>query len=100
LKIPEDPFVRELLPEFVESWINDIEGQYSDLVDTQNSEDLYRMAHTIKGSCFQFGLNEIAELGIELMTYAKEKDWENSKNMGSKIINSFYEVRDFLNKKE
>lgn len=96
MKIPEDPFVKELLPEFVDSWIDDIESQFSDLVEKKNSDDLYRMAHTLKGSCFQFGLDEIAQLGIELMGYAKNKEWDKSVVLKEKLIESFIEVKEFL----
>ncbi len=96
MKIPEDPFVRELLPEFVDSWINDINEQFSVLIDTKNGDDLYRMAHTLKGSCFQFGLDEVANMGIELMGYAKEKNWDKAREMEEKLVNSFKEMKEFI----
>ncbi len=96
MKLPEDKFVRELLPEFVDSWISDIENQFEDLVKNENFDDLYRMAHTIKGSCFQFGLDEIAELGIELMGLAKNKDLQHAIKLKDKIISMFYEAKEYL----
>jgi HPt (histidine-containing phosphotransfer) domain-containing protein len=96
VKIPDDPFVRELLPEFVDSWINDVETQFQDYVEKKNTDDLYRLAHTLKGSCFQFGLDEVAQLGIELMGYANNKDWENASRLYQSIIDSFYDVKQFL----
>jgi HPt (histidine-containing phosphotransfer) domain-containing protein len=96
VKIPDDPFVRELLPEFVDSWINDIETQFHDYIEKKNTDDLYRLAHTLKGSCFQFGLDEVAQLGIELMGYAKNKDWDNASRLYQSIIDSFYGVKQFL----
>lgn len=89
MKLPEDPFVLELLPEFVDTWIQDIEDQFKPLIDAKNSDELYRFGHTIKGSCFQFGLDEIAEKGIELMGYAKQKDWNNAVSKGTEIKRSF-----------
>ena len=96
MNLPEDPFVRELLPEFVDSWLDDIDKQYKQHIKTKNSNDLYRLAHTLKGSCFQFGLNNIAELGIELMGYTKDNDWEQAKQMEAKIKNAFIEVKNYL----
>jgi HPt (histidine-containing phosphotransfer) domain-containing protein len=96
MKLSDDPFVRELLPEFVDNWISDIDSQFKQLIETKNSDDLYRFAHTLKGSCFQFGLDHIAQLGIELMGYAKEKDWESAAAMEDKIRSSFLEVKEFL----
>ncbi|MCX7907994.1 MAG: Hpt domain-containing protein [Ignavibacteria bacterium] len=96
MKLSDDPFVRELLPEFVENWLFDIDTQFDELVQNKKQDDLYRLAHTLKGSCFQFGLEHIAHLGIELMGYAKKADWENAVLMKEKIKNSFIEVRDYL----
>ncbi len=96
MKLPQDAFIRELLPEFVDSWINDIKNQFEDFIVNGKFDDLYRMAHTIKGSCFQFGLDEIAELGIKLMEYAKNRDVQNAVQMKDKIIGLFYEAKEFL----
>ncbi len=96
MKLPEDPFILELLPEFVDTWIIDIDSQYSDLVETKNADDLYRMAHTLKGSCYQFGLDDVAILGIELMGFAKEKDWGRALQLKAPIRKSFQDMRDFL----
>ncbi|MFN3781554.1 MAG: Hpt domain-containing protein [Candidatus Kapaibacteriota bacterium] len=100
MKLSDDPFVRELLPEFVDTWISDIDNQFDELIANRKDEDLYRFAHTLKGSCFQFGLDHIANLGIELMGYAKEKNWEKAASMKEIIRNSFIEVRDFLKNNE
>lgn len=96
MKIPDDPFIQELLPEFVETWLNDIDAQFNMLIETKNADDLYRMAHTLKGSCFQFGLEEIANMGIELMGYAKEKNWEKAMSLKAPIRNIFAEVQKYL----
>jgi len=99
LKLPEDPFVLELLPEFVDTWIQDIDDQFQPLIDSKNSDDLYRFGHTIKGSCFQFGLDEIAEKGIELMGYAKTQDWENAVIKGKEIRKSFVAAKTIIGEK-
>ncbi len=96
MKLPDDPFILELLPEFVDTWIADIDEQYSKLVDEKNSQDLYRLAHTLKGSCFQFGLDDIANLGIELMGCAKEGNWDKALSLKEPIRNLFVEMRNFL----
>ena len=41
--------------EFVDTWIKDITDQYHLYIKEKNSAELYRIAHTIKGSCYQFG---------------------------------------------
>ena len=98
MKLPEDPFVLELLPEFVDTWIIDLDTQFSAAYKEKNADELYRIGHTLKGSCFQFGLDEIAKLGIELMGYAKSVDWNSSVTLVKKINGVFADVKDFLDK--
>jgi len=94
--IPDDPFVQELLPEFVDTWLSDMESKLPEYIQTKNSTDLYRLAHTLKGSCFQFGIDEIAQKGIELMALAKAEDWEKSLTLGNQIIQMFKDAKQFL----
>jgi HPt (histidine-containing phosphotransfer) domain-containing protein len=96
VKIPDDPFIRELLPEFVDTWINDIDTQYGKYIADKDSAELYRLAHTLKGSCFQFGLDEIANMGIELMGYAKSEDWDKAAAMEEQLRRIFAEVKVFV----
>ena len=94
--MPEDPFVRELLPEFIETWVDDIKSQLKPLIDSKNENDLYRFGHTLKGSCFQFGLDDTAKLGIELMGYARAHDWANAMEMEDKLITALLEMKKFF----
>lgn len=96
MNIPDDPFIQELLPEFVDTWLNDMETKLPLYIETKNATDLYRLAHTLKGSCFQFGIDEVAQKGIELMTLAKAEEWDKSLTMGNEIINMFKEAKQFL----
>lgn len=96
MKIPEDPFVRELLPEFVDTWIDDIKTQMTPLIESKNPDELYRLGHTLKGSCFQFGLDDIAEMGIKVMGYSKKGEWDKAAEMEPKIIESFEKVKKFV----
>jgi HPt (histidine-containing phosphotransfer) domain-containing protein len=96
MKIPDDPFIRELLPEFVDTWLQDMQEKLPAYINNKNSQDLYRLAHTLKGSCFQFGIDEIANKGIELMKKANESDWTGATQLGTEIISLFNEAKDFL----
>ena len=95
MKLPDDPFVIELLPEFIESWLGDID-KYNEYEEKQQTDELYRMAHTIKGSCYQFGLNDLGDMGIELMSFAKIPDWDKSRQLYKSIKNRFIEINDYL----
>ncbi len=98
MNIPEDPFVRELLPEFVDTWIQDIEDQFPVMIATKNTDDVYRFGHTLKGSCFQFGLEEIAHLGIELMSLSKGQKWDESVQIVAQIRSKFIDMKEYLEK--
>ena len=96
MKLPDDPFILELLPEFIDTWINDLETQFQSIIDSKNSDVLYRFGHTLKGSCFQFGLDDVAAMGIELMGFSKEQNWEKALELYPTIKSSFDEVKQFL----
>lgn len=99
MKIPDDPFIIELLPEFVDTWINDIATQMPEILAKKDPDELYRFGHTLKGSCFQFGIDEVAQLGIELMGYSKEGNWEKAAEMQEKLTTEFQGVKKFVNAK-
>ncbi len=99
MEFSDDPYVLELLPEFVDTWLDDISTQMSVLIESNNGDDLYRMGHTLKGSCLQFGLEKIAALGIELMGYAKERKWEAAKLLESKLLSEFDRIKKELSSK-
>lgn len=96
MRIPDDPFIIELLPEFVDTWINDIDSQLMGIIEAKKADDLYRFGHTLKGSCFQFGLDEVAALGIELMGYAREQNWDSAIELEGKLKNAFKEVKTYV----
>jgi len=99
MEFSDDPYVLELLPEFVDTWLEDISTQLNVLIESNNSDELYRMGHTLKGSCLQFGLDSIASLGIELMGYAREKKWEQAKLLERKLLNEFDRIKKELSAK-
>jgi HPt (histidine-containing phosphotransfer) domain-containing protein len=99
MEFSDDPYVLELLPEFIDTWLEDISTQLNVLIESNNSDELYRMGHTLKGSCLQFGLESIASLGIELMGYAKEKKWEQAKLLERKLLNEFDRIKKELSAK-
>lgn len=96
MKMPEDPFVLELLPEFIETWENDLNSQLPQIIQEKNIKELYRFGHTLKGSCFQFGFDETAQLGIELMGVSKDENWDLAKDLEIKIRNAFNSMKEFV----
>lgn len=94
--MPNDPFILELLPEFIDTWITDMDEVYDTYVETQNETELYRLAHTLKGSCLQFGINNIGQMGIELMAIARAHEWEKAKEYGVNLKLAFKELKEYL----
>lgn len=96
MKLPDDPIILELLPEFIETWIGELNGQFITLVRNRSENEMYRMGHTIKGSCAQFGLEEISAMGIELMGYARAQEWEKVLAIREKILRSFIHAQKYI----
>lgn len=96
MRIPDDEFIQELLPEFIDTWLNDLQSNFPVYLKEKNSEDMYRLAHTLKGSCFQFGLDDAAELGIKLMEHAKNNEWKEAEEMYETIIKEFEEAKVYI----
>ncbi|MFN8359090.1 MAG: Hpt domain-containing protein [Candidatus Kapaibacterium sp.] len=96
MKLPDDPIILEILPEFIDQWLDDLTNLFPTLVSTKNSQDLYRMGHTIKGSCAQFGLDDVSLMGIELMSYAKAEQWDKAMALRTKIYDSILEVKKYI----
>lgn len=96
MQLPDDPIMVELIPEFVDTWINDLDTQMPVILKEKNEKELYRLGHTIKGSCLQFGFDDVSKLGIELMGYSKEQNWEKAAEMEPKLKQVFKEIKEFV----
>ncbi len=94
MQLPTDPMILELFPEFVDTWINDINEQYTPLLEAKDQKELYRMAHTLKGSGFQFGIQELGESGLALMKEINEANWEVVASYKDKLLEILKHARD------
>ncbi len=92
--LPEDPFIRELLPEFIDTWLEDLDNQFAPAISGRNTGELYRLGHTLKGSCFQFSLDQIAQMGIDLMAYSKADDWDSALALLPRIKQEFLTMKE------
>lgn len=92
MTLPSDPIILELLPEFIDDWIKQLDREFQPILDAKNEQDLYRLGHTLKGSCLQFGLQEPAQLGIQLMGLSKEQKWDEAAAMFQPIRSMFEEA--------
>jgi len=96
MQLPDDPFIRELLPEFIDDWIDQIQQNFDEYVQSNNFEDMYRLGHTLKGSCLQFGLDDLAAIGIEIMSFCKEHNMEQVVPMKQKLLSTFTYVKSLV----
>ncbi len=93
MKLPEDPLLLELFPEFIDGWIVDLDEQFLPAYNNKNAQDVYRVGHTLKGTCFQFGIDEIAQMGISMMEATKKEDWVEIYKLYLKIKGNFASIK-------
>ena len=93
MQLPEDDILRELFPEFVDSWLLDIRTVLPQLVREKNATDLRRLGHTLKGSAAQFGAMDLRELGVELMGYADNDEFEKISEVAQRIEKRLLEIK-------
>lgn len=100
MKLTTDPILLELMPELIETWIDDINQKFDILFESRNNSEMYRLAHTIKGSCLQFSLDEIGQVGIEMLQKVKNNDWDSIYPYKKRLLDMFYEVKVMLDNME
>jgi chemotaxis protein histidine kinase CheA len=98
MNLPTDPFVLELLPEFIEDWLEKLNTEYVAFYSKKDSEAMYRFAHTIKGSAYQFGFGDLGDLGVKMMAQVKSDDWAGLEQNKELFRKGLEEIRDYLNK--
>lgn len=98
MKMPTDPILLELMPELIETWVDDINQKFDLYYENRDLQEMYRFAHTIKGSCLQFSLDEIGQVGIEMLQKVKNSDWDSIYPYKQKLLDMFNVVEVMLNK--
>jgi HPt (histidine-containing phosphotransfer) domain-containing protein len=93
MTLPDDPIILELLPEFVDDWIIQLDRDFHSILERKSEQELYRLGHTLKGSCLQFGLQEPAQLGIQLMGLSKEQKWDEAATLFEPIRAMFTDAQ-------
>ena len=93
MKLPEDPIILELLPDFVLSWTKDIETRLEEFAKAENEYELYRFGHTLKGSSRQFGVEHLSEYGSKIQECAKTHQWAAAAELKNEILQSLQELK-------
>lgn len=99
MTLSDDPIILELLPEFVLDWLKQLDAEFHEILDKKDEQRLYRLGHTLKGSCLQFGLEDPAKLGITLMEHSKVQNWDAARAMYDPIRSYFLEAQKLLQAK-
>lgn len=100
MNLPTDPFVLELLPEFIDDWLDKIDDEYPTYFSAKDTESMYRFAHTIKGSSYQFGFNELGDIGVKMMAQVKSDDWQGLEQNKELFRNKLLEIKNYINNKK
>lgn len=95
MQLPDDPILLELLPEFIDDWLQQLDEKYAVLANAQDAHEMYRLGHTLKGSCLQFGLDDIATMGIEIMGWTKTAEWDTIRAKETDLRTAFQAAKAF-----
>ncbi len=96
MKLPDDPLVLELLPEFIEDWLEQLDNEFNELFDKKDKDGLYRLSHTMKGSSYQFGFQDLGDKGVEMMEQVKEEKWDDLKANKEAAKKRFLEIKEYI----
>lgn len=96
MKLPNDDIILELLPEFLDSWLHDMQYVLPQLISEKNGADLRRFGHTLKGSAAQFGFEELRDMGIKMMSYAELNDFDSAEDFARSIVQHLLEIKQFI----
>jgi chemotaxis protein histidine kinase CheA len=99
MTLPEDPIILELLPEFIDDWIQQLDRDFHSIIERKSADELYRLGHTLKGSCLQFGISEPAQIGIQIMALSKEAKWDEARALFEPLRSMFVEAQGVIKEK-
>lgn len=86
MKFPDDPIIRDMVPEFIEWWLNETTVKLREVLLDKDSAELFRFGHTLKGSGRQFGFDELATYGTSLEECSQSGNWEKAEAVQAEII--------------
>jgi PAS domain S-box-containing protein len=87
---------KDFITETIELYFTHAERQISEIkhaVFSQNSEDLYQKAHSLKGSSGSLGLKKMFELCENLEADSQNENWSNTKHALSETLVEFDRIK-------
>ncbi len=94
--IPEDPILRDMLADFVESWKRDVSHKLTDIVTKKDDVELFRFGHTLRGSGRQFGMLGMSDYGALLQDFAREQQWDSASNLIPVLQSELHTIQQYL----
>ncbi len=89
-------FLDEMLVEFMEI-ANDQLRKISEVIEQGNSEELAKLAHSLKGASLNLGAERVSTIALELEKAGKEGLFDGTKQLWEKLSDSIKEVEEYIN---
>lgn len=99
MRISENKIIQQLLPDFIESGIDDFTTVITKIIENKSKNELYRLAHSWKGSAAQYEFPEIAEKCKELIQCSETENWSQSALLGNEILGMILEIKELFYQK-
>ncbi len=84
LKIRLDPKIKRLIPNFLENKRNEAKRLIR-TIDTGDMEELRKQSHTVKGTSWMYGFQELGDLCLSLEQAARDRDSNRAYQLASEI---------------
>lgn len=84
LKIRLDPKIKKLIPKFLENKRNEAKRLIR-TIDTGDMEELRKQSHTVKGTSWMYGFQELGDLCLSLEQAARDRDSNRAYQLASEI---------------
>ena len=84
LKIRLDPKIKKLIPNFLENKRNEAKRLIR-TIDTGDMEELRKQSHTVKGTSWMYGFQELGDLCLSLEQAARDRDSNRAYQLASEI---------------
>ena len=100
MKISSNSIIQKLLPEFIESGINDFAIIVPDLIIKKDKSELYRYAHSWKGAAAQYEFPELSDKCKALLSAATSEDWSKADTLTTSILTDILEIQSVFTQKK
>ena len=83
--------MKPFIPQILNNTQNDISALQKSIQD-QNFEEMYRMAHSMKGYAKPFGFDKLEDLAISIQGAAKDERLDDAKELVDELNHYFFNI--------